>query len=293
MSGRATDSDLARGFLLGTLDSSQRERVAERLFTDEDFYREVLSTEADLMDALVAGELSTEEGTRFRENCIASASQLEKLQFAKALQEAVGPGIRRVRAVAKTRAPTPSRRPAWISAVAAALAALAILLGFFHQRELARRIQDLQSKQAALERQLADRQAVPPAAAAASVTEPAGSPTPARVSLLLASGVLRGESNLPEIRIPTSAETLDLRVEVPSPIEAPSYRLTVADPSGATVFRKADLLVRTIDKTPLVESSIAAQRFQPGVYEVELAAQTPDGRAEPVGYSYFRVVRAD
>ncbi len=301
-----TDSELARNFLLGLLDNRRREQVAKRLFTDEDFYREVLAAEADLLDALVGGELSPDDGRRFEEGCLASASQRRKLQFARALRREnsglVAEQTDPTPALGKLERPSRNRRLGrLVPALAAAVAGVAILLAaWFQQQELRRQIQTLQVRQTELERQLESRPAEgAPEAVHRSDSEPtppppiqeAKPPQSARLSLFLASAVLRGETPLAEIRVPPNAGPLDLKVEVGSPTEASAYQLVVSNSDGRAVFQRMNLEVRRVEGVPLVEIAIPTNILRGGVHEVELSAQLKAGGLEPVSYSYFRVVR--
>jgi hypothetical protein len=73
-------------YLLGSLPEAETENFDELSFTDEDFVIELETTEKDLVDAYVNGELEGEKLKRFKSFYLASPLRREKVEFAKAFQ---------------------------------------------------------------------------------------------------------------------------------------------------------------------------------------------------------------
>lgn len=320
MSSEKKDSELARLFLLGELDEQQRDEVRERLFRDEDFYKEVLAVEADLLDAFSAGRLSPVEKRRFRRQCLASPWQRSKLEFAQALGKeleaatAESPSSLKLSSFFKAFAVADGASLRAIVRVvlpaAAGLAGVFLLLAVWFQNvELREQMQSLQSRQTELEQSLTNSQRQSPETGNQRA-EQAGTPgstpipekslggrfsraqqAPGEISLFLAAAVLRGKNSQLETKIPAGANSVKLQVEVQEPLESSRYILSLSNSEGKHVFRRANLKVRQVNDTAVVEVSVGAETLPAGSYEVELAAERPGGQVEPVQYSYFRVLR--
>lgn len=277
------DAGLARDYLLGRLDEHEREAVRERLFSDEDLYRAVLSAEADLMDELASDQLPPSERSEFERHCLASSQQRFKLQLARAMRPqleapSAGPSDAAQPVPAfktrGTRARLGSTRLRIGITLAAGLAGVA-LLSIWMQRVQS----PSPSEEAGFE------------IGARHQAEPSPEPSGRRMSIFLSSAMLRGNRLESEVEIPSGIDAVILRLEVREPDPSLVYILSVSDSKGRIVFRSSDLLAKIADGIQVVEAAVPADDLPGGTFEAELQARSASGALEPISYSYFKVVR--
>ncbi len=78
------DETLIVSFLLGELAEDQRTLVEERLFTDDDFYSQVLAIQDDLTDDYIQGRLAGGRRIQFEQRFMKSPRRRERVEFAGA-----------------------------------------------------------------------------------------------------------------------------------------------------------------------------------------------------------------
>ncbi|HVF48885.1 MAG TPA: hypothetical protein VNA19_02285 [Pyrinomonadaceae bacterium] len=76
-----------RNYLLGSLDPEGRQRVEEKLLTDDDFFDELLASEDDLIDRYLSGLLPAVERERFENFFLSTPERQQKLRFARAFNK--------------------------------------------------------------------------------------------------------------------------------------------------------------------------------------------------------------
>lgn len=79
------ERDELKKFLLGRIDEDQRQKIEERLLTDDDYFEELEILEDELLDEYVDGNLTSPERRIFEEQFLVSDDRRGKLRFAKAL----------------------------------------------------------------------------------------------------------------------------------------------------------------------------------------------------------------
>lgn len=117
------DESLVRKYLLGQLAEGDRERLEERLLTDDDFYETVTAledrVEDELIDQYLDGELTGDGRAHFERLLLYTPERADKLRLIKDLKALAVPAVA-LDAGAATRAttetPTPSRT-GWLGAV--------------------------------------------------------------------------------------------------------------------------------------------------------------------------------
>jgi hypothetical protein len=72
-------------YLLGELPDEERDKIEDRLFTDEDFAELVDETESDLIDEYVRGQLNASQSSRFEQFFLLSEGRREKVKIAQIL----------------------------------------------------------------------------------------------------------------------------------------------------------------------------------------------------------------
>jgi hypothetical protein len=79
------NDELIVGYLLGDLPEEKQSEIEDRAFQDEQYLREILAAESDLIDEYVRGELSNSARQQFESRFLASAERRRKVEFARAL----------------------------------------------------------------------------------------------------------------------------------------------------------------------------------------------------------------
>ena len=261
MSGNTRDDVVLRRYLLGTVTPDVRERIEERLFSDDTILWEHLSLiEDELIDSYVSNELENEDAERFERSFLCTDERRSKLEFARAL-----------RACVATRQPVSIsiwRRlqetvsvPAWaVAAAVAVILAMPVAGGLF--------------------RGPAER----PDAAATDV------------SASLSTGLVRSATGeLPRVELSSGCKLLRLRVEPDE--EHPRYRATLHDVGGDEIWSQS-LASAVVDGRTAVTVTVPCELLPAGDYYVTLRdGARPDASSYPASVSAtasranFRVLR--
>jgi hypothetical protein len=290
-------------YLLGTLDEQERASVREAVIRDPDAYAELREMELDLLDAAADGTIEPARKSVVEERLAADTRNHASTLVALALAE------HQKREQRKSQ----QRRPAWRWSVALPAAAgllMATGLGLFLLRGTfapgdgtgtstgAGQGADDPSSTAAATRPPdealdtaprvdprlpaeADAPQGPPSAIAGSATE--ALPDRKRtVALFLPAGTLRGAR--PSVRVPPSAETIRLEIELESPaprfvsitlreVREPSAGATEAS-SAPPTFTVARVPVRAEGGQSIVSIDVPARVLPTGVIEVHVTARS-------------------
>src|SRR5689334_4781369 len=86
MSKASDHSEKIKDYLLGSLSAEETERLDELSITDGEFAEVLLTTENELIDAYVLGELDQETRKKFESHYQSTSVRSEKVEFAKTLQ---------------------------------------------------------------------------------------------------------------------------------------------------------------------------------------------------------------
>jgi cell division protein FtsB len=86
MSNSTNQNQVITQYLLGTLPEVERERLDELSISSEEFAESLSSTENDLIDSYVQGDLSGTMLAQFRSHYLASPVRRERVEFAEAFQ---------------------------------------------------------------------------------------------------------------------------------------------------------------------------------------------------------------
>lgn len=110
----AINEQVVRKYLLGDLAEAERERIEERLLTDDDFYENLTALEDEVEDELIDqyldGELTRPQREHFEIVFLNSPERADKLRLVKDLRGRVIPGA------TPTVAPARPARRSWIPA---------------------------------------------------------------------------------------------------------------------------------------------------------------------------------
>jgi len=273
-------------YLLGATSDEETDRLDELSITDDEFASRLRSAENDLVDAYAKGELEGETLERFKSFYLASASRLEKVRFAEAMETMAN------RSVAAPQMHRPAR-PTWervlFWSVAAAAAVMLLVTGYLVQEN--RRLQREFAQQR--ERPSASEQRPPvlpkqPDDSASATTPPAPPPAPKILAFVL-SPQTRGTGSLAAIMLPPGAGRVVFTLILESD-DFPEYRVALRDPaSNQIIWRSAGLKARPNGANRSVSVSLPGDLFKPQNYALELTGILPGGVAEFVSTYAFRV----
>ncbi len=85
MSQDLAEEQLIRSYFLGDLPESEKDRIQERLFTDPEFFENLLIIEGELVDAYVLGLISAQDRTKLESGFLLSPYQHRKVQLVQTL----------------------------------------------------------------------------------------------------------------------------------------------------------------------------------------------------------------
>ena len=88
MQQKTNDEELIIRYLLGELSPEERAQIQERFFTDDEFFKQMLAVENELIDSYARGELPKDERERC-ERLLGSPIWRQRVGFAKALANVV------------------------------------------------------------------------------------------------------------------------------------------------------------------------------------------------------------
>lgn len=89
MSDQPGGNNHTREYLLGTIETAQREELEARLMVDDDFFDELMLEEEDLIQDYVDNDLAPEEHEAFEKHFLVSDERRSKLKFARSLRKYV------------------------------------------------------------------------------------------------------------------------------------------------------------------------------------------------------------
>jgi hypothetical protein len=235
---------LIRGYLLGRLTTEERDAVGRRLLEDAEFFDQVQDEEDHLIDAAARRELDSADAASLAE-MLRVSSQEHRLAFAEALTRAAG---------ARRRA------AAWRYAAVAAgvlLACGSAWLAWDNYRLRAR--------------------------LAVVVPPPREQQVAAVYPLFLPATVTRGPGTARSVRIPGSAEIVELQLDLGAASPGPYWVVLRTAPGETVATQRAE---RPAADAPL-RVPVSAALLQPGSYEVEVSTES-GGARRPVQFYYFK-----
>lgn len=114
MTLNAEDHNELRQYLLGDLTQEARQRVEQRLLTENNFLEELLLGEEELIDDYVGGDLSDEDRLKFEQHFLSTPERHRQLRFALALSlYTLNTTEKAGSKSAEARPPAPPTEPTW------------------------------------------------------------------------------------------------------------------------------------------------------------------------------------
>jgi hypothetical protein len=282
--GEQSSEAILRKYLLADLDDVERDKIEERLFSDERFAEDLTRAEASLVDDYALKVLSEHDRDLFEQNFILNAERRQNLLFAQTvnayLEQEISDPVK------------PYRRFSWKNlllflqankgwAVAAGAAAVVLLVLFIAgvvrwsgpNDQLAAMRAEREHRLAALNRQPPSSQA-PPAAELS----------------LQPSSLLRSDGELKQIEIPKGVTVLNLTFILPA-AQHSKYIVITRKIEGDELFSIPDLSPE-VNEAASLHVRIFAEFLPTDDYQFEVKGISADGKTSDVGLYNLRVVNS-
>lgn len=282
------NSTLLTRYLLGELSEGDEVNVEKRFFEDSDFLDELRSTERDLIDSYVRGELTGNVRVRFEQRFLTEPERRSRVMFAVALAKSIS----RSHSLPESD-PAPETRKghsAWILNVRShareLLAAAAVVLislfawlnGVVWQQVTAPAVVEERAPNT-------DPGPTPPVAPPITPHEKA-TPRVSMPALVLNPGRLRDRGGA-RLVIPAGVKFVPVVLALRKSDYA-EYRVVLQTPGGKTLWQIGRVKV---DRRRHLQVRIPVGRLRKADYVVEVKGRNPSGPEEDVDNFYFEVIR--
>lgn len=278
---------ILRRYLLGDLDDVERDKVEERLFSDDGVAEELAHAESDLIDDYALAVLSKRDRDLFEQNFVLTDERRRNLLFGQAvdayLEQEISPLVESQRWPWQNEILTfLSTHKGWAVAGAAAvillLLSVPIVLKWFAPND------QFAPKRA--QREDAERRLKELNRATLSSQKLAG------LDLLLQpSSLLRDGGGLQQIEITQDVSVLNLRLVLPS-VQHSKYIVTAKNVEGQELFSVDDLSPEVNGTAASILVKLLTEFLPTNDYQFELKGVTPDGKTVNVGLYNLRVVNS-
>jgi hypothetical protein len=251
MSTNATEDNILRSYLLGSLAPESRELVEKRLFSDDRiFWEHLCLVEDELVDDYVRNELNFEESAQFGQFFLSTDERRDKLEFALALRAYVSQHVpTAARDAALLPIPASSTRRALATAALLVLAVPAVVWFFVGAR--------VQSSE---------------------------------FTVALSTGRVRGAGAAVErIVIPSDCKIVRLQLDSSGDAQD-SHRASLHLATGEELLSQNGLKARPIAQRMVVTFPVPAELLPPEDYYVTLSATAVGKPPVGVGRYDFRVL---
>lgn len=326
MSRQRENKDSIRRYLLGEMSEQERERIEQRLLSDDDFYQQLLINEDDLVDEFVADALPEQERVKFSQRFLQVPQLRQDVKFAMALRKHVLEAAPQAPVAVTPRVSLLDwlrklfMQPVLGISLTVALLALVLLAVWLaaQNSRLRKQVEQLQATQTPtpisrqdLEEQLAaerlrseklsdelreQERRMEEARKIQETKEESPPPTrkdpPLRnaavVAFTLTPGLVRESGSLKKLSVPPGTSELLIRLDLAEG-DYQSYRVVLKTLDGRELLSRQGL--RAASGGKYVPVSIPAQLISPNDYQILLLGVTPSGEAEDISSYYFRVLK--
>jgi hypothetical protein len=322
MSKPGFNNEMMTQYLLGALPEAETERCDELSIADDEFAELLKTTEKDLVDAYVSGELSRSDLQQFDSHYLRSPLRREQVRFAQALQQHGKEAIAPASSVLQSPWAKANRislreyfgSPRWAWGLAIITLVLSITIGWLALQNLHLRQQMLQTqakrdellqREQELQRQIAQQHS------AASQTEQQLAqvraererleqelknsehqpPGEGRIVSLILAPPLRGAGQISTVSIRPGDKLLAVQLQLEA-ADFLSYRVSLRDPqSQQTLWRSGPLTSGKKGDGSILRISFPAGLLRPQTYTLRASGVTANGVSEVVSDYPFRVVK--
>ena len=268
-----TDEELSlRRYLLAEMEEVERERVEERLFTDENFADELEQAESRLIDDYAFNALTPQEREKFERNFIFNDERRKNLLFARAmdsyLDERSG---NKLWSLIKTHR-------VLAGATAAAIILLAIVgLGAVRWLRKNEQVNQMHARSERINRLVTELNRRP-----FSLQALPG------VDLLLQPTHLRGDSEMEQVQIDKDVKVLNLKLALVTD-QSPRYSVDVMPVGGSKLFSVNDLLPEQDQGRSSVLVRIPTEVLTTNDYQLDLNGIAANGQISTTRFN-LRVI---
>jgi hypothetical protein len=291
-------------FLLGEVSEQERARFEDAYIKDTDLFQHLVELENDLIDLYALGALSPSERKRLEHSFLADPERRKRLAFARTLStypDRETPILANNEAARCARWLRTWSRPIKVTIPAAAVFLLALFAGFASllvanhnvRMEIAasHKEQETTSQRAAsLQRQVDTlTQELDARGHTEESLSRTASPDQRLVSFTLMADALRGNGEISNLKIPSTASLIELRL-VFSTDPFPNYDITMETPKGDPVWHKEHVRSQPAGATSkVIAINLPARMLKTGDYNLRVTAKNGHEIEDVAGYS-FRVM---
>lgn len=307
-----------RRYLLGDLSTEELEQVEQLVMSDDNAYEELLFAEDDLIDEYVAGRLSEEDRTKFKQKFLAVPELRQSVGFASALKKHALKTEPQV-VVEERVSPAPTlferlrgffMQPAFAGSFAAILvAALALNLWLFRQNsQLKTKVEQLEAQtttnakelqeQLAVARQRNEQLSADLLRQQQLLAEELGrqeqQKPPTRetngtgvLALTLSSGFVRDSGEWTKFSLSPDKKEVSFGLDVAEG-NFRTYQANLETIEGQSKLLRKNLRIR---RANLVTFNVPANLLTPGDYRIVLSGVNSSGASTEVSSYYFRVLK--
>ena len=265
--------DMARRFLLGAVDDSERQQIETLFMTDPETEEAILSAEDELLEDYLEGNLSESDSARFCQQYAAGTRQQRKLRITASIREFALSGAQRSKAGASAIENAVGftsvswfreRRFIPIAATLIVLVIAAIWLIQWNNQ----RMREVSSR-LALERELTD------------LNSPAGltQEHPQMLTVVLPPVSLRGVNRRSEVMSRSEYPVLELHLLSTQKSESQRYTAVVRRVGETDAFTLENLHAEKSSDGNVIRLRLPAKSLPPGHYEISLSGG-PSGTSE-------------
>jgi anti-sigma factor RsiW len=251
-------------YLLGSLPEAETERMDELSFTDAGFAELLRTTENDLVDGYVQGELTGRVLEQFKSHYLSSPRGREKVEFAQAFQVLAGKSFAaQPRGEDAAESARDGKGSEWIDIwriftiprLAVAAAALILIAGAWLLIENTRR-------------------------------EP-----PASVASFILTPQMRGTGQIRTISVPAKTGRVAMELEL-EPNDYSTYEVVLLDqPDNRTLWRSGELRATGTGNGQVLKISFSAGLLRPQTYVLRVNGVSATASAEIVGDYPIQIVK--
>lgn len=296
-------------YLLGELSEPEQAAFEASYFNDPQVFNEVLKVESELVDAYARGQLSVEMRERFEHSYLKHPARQQRVDFARALTTRIDEregSVTRVEQSPQSAshiswkqrllAVVGGRGPKLRFAVALVLVAIALAsIWIFVNSRWRQQPGEAARIQAPQQPTETPQQTEKPSAEAAQIP-PENSPsspnsnTPSIVSLALTVGSVRSADGgpTPTLSIPHDTTQAQIVLELKDD-SYPRYRVSLRKIGGPEIFTQTNLRPRSTKAGARFVFTVPARQLTSGDYALTLSGITPEGDADDLNKSLFRV----
>ena len=302
-------------YLLGLLSEGQKEQLETLFFQNDDAFEQLTAFEDELIDDYTQGRLPSKFRTAFEKKLQSDPRWKQRKVFAQALAR----HAEESRSTEKehVRAPSPRGflsnlfqfRPAFRIAFATGgvfALAIAVWLGLQLRQQgieiqalraerdslkaatgtLQTELTGLQQRSLDLTRQLEEEQE-----ARLSGAQPDSPALRVLASVVLSPGLIRGNNDVAQIKIPGNSGIVRLELDLATVGEYGSYRAELHNSAGDLIWRSSNLSMRTTSWGKAVVLNLPAERLENGEYELTLQGLKGQVAPDSPVLFYFNVTK--